>query len=38
MGAADGQDGKLAAWLERMNARPSLKETTWDHTAAMAAA
>ena len=28
----------LVAWLERMNARPSLTETTWDHTAAMAAA
>ena len=28
----------LVAWLKRMNARPSLAETTWDHTAAMAAA
>jgi glutathione S-transferase len=31
-------NGKLVAWLERMIARPSLAETTWDHTAAMAAA
>jgi len=33
-----GRNGKLVAWLERMNARPSLAETTWDHTVAMAAA
>ena len=32
------KNGKLVAWLERMNARPSLAQTTWDHTAAMAAA
>jgi glutathione S-transferase len=32
------KNGKLVAWLDRMNARPSLAETTWDHTAAMAAA
>jgi glutathione S-transferase len=29
---------KLVAWLERVTARPSFRETTWDQTAAMAAA
>ncbi len=33
-----GGNPNLVSWLTRMNARPSFKETTWDHTAAMAAA
>jgi len=37
-GPLTAKNGKLVAWLGRMNARPSLAETTWDHTAAMAAA
>jgi len=31
-------NANLIAWLERVTARPSLAETTWDHTAKMAAA
>lgn len=31
------QRGNLVAWLERLNARPSFKESTWEAVAAMAA-
>ena len=37
-GPLTANNPNLVAWLGRMNARPSLAETTWDHTAAMAAA
>lgn len=33
-----GSHPNLRAWLERMNARPSMKATTWERVAAMAQA
>jgi glutathione S-transferase len=31
-----GESDRLVSWLSRMNARPSLRATTWERVAAMA--
>jgi glutathione S-transferase len=33
-----GPYANIRAWIERMEARPSLRNTTWDRLAAMVAA